>query len=52
MDFSGVLYPTPSDSLCILSPGAIVELFGWPYADVAAECSMLGKVWFLFFMCG
>jgi alpha-amylase len=23
--------------------GAIVELFGWPYADVAAECEFLGK---------
>jgi hypothetical protein len=23
--------------------GAIVELFGWPYADVAAECQFLGK---------
>ena len=23
--------------------GAIVELFGWPYADVKAECATLGQ---------
>jgi alpha-amylase len=23
--------------------GGIVEMFGWPYADVAQECEFLGK---------
>lgn len=27
--------------------GAIVELFGWPYADVAKECSFLGKAGYM-----
>ena len=27
--------------------GAIVELFGWPYVDVAEECAFLGKAGYL-----
>ena len=24
--------------------GAIIEMFGWPYADIKAECAALGKM--------
>lgn len=27
--------------------GAIVEMFGWPYEDIAKECEMLGKAGYL-----
>lgn len=27
--------------------GAIVELFGWPHADVKAECKKLGELGYL-----
>jgi alpha-amylase len=27
--------------------GAIVEMFGWPYADIAQECEMIGKAGYL-----
>ncbi len=27
--------------------GAIVELFGWPYADVAQECAIIGKAGYM-----
>eukprot|EP00455_Lapot_gusevi_P057805 TRINITY_DN994_c0_g1_i5.p1 TRINITY_DN994_c0_g1~~TRINITY_DN994_c0_g1_i5.p1 ORF type:complete len:629 (-),score=202.72 TRINITY_DN994_c0_g1_i5:126-2012(-) len=27
--------------------GAIVEMFGWPYADIAQECDMIGKAGYM-----
>lgn len=27
--------------------GAIVELFGWPYTDIAAECEAIGKMGYM-----
>jgi alpha-amylase len=27
--------------------GAIIEMFGWPYDDIAEECSMIGKAGYL-----
>lgn len=27
--------------------GAIVEMFGWPYADIAQECSFIGKAGYM-----
>lgn len=27
--------------------GAVVELFGWPYADVQQECEFLGKAGYM-----
>ncbi len=30
-----------------LGRGAIVELFGWPYDDIAKECEMLGKAGYM-----
>lgn len=27
--------------------GAIIEMFGWPYEDIAQECEMLGKAGYL-----
>ena len=27
--------------------GAVVEMFGWPYADIAKECVLLGKMGYL-----
>jgi alpha-amylase len=27
--------------------GAIVELFGWPYADIKEECEFLGKAGYM-----
>lgn len=27
--------------------GAIIEMFGWPYDDIAEECPMIGKAGYL-----
>ena len=27
--------------------GSLVELFGWPYADVGKECEMIGKAGYM-----
>lgn len=27
--------------------GAIIEMFGWPYNDIAEECEMIGKAGYM-----